>query len=99
MQREGAGHKQKPCLIKTNLLDSNRPSHGRRLHSELRCEGNGDFPDVLYAGGGSEYLAHADVERVMEAQIANEQVTYAGIACESRKVSEADNDQGNDGRE
>jgi hypothetical protein len=44
-------------------------------------------------------LAYADVVRVMEAEIANEQVTYAGIACESREVSEADNDQGNDGRE
>src|SRR5215469_3478898 len=56
-------------------------------------------PDVPYARGCSERLAHAVVERMMKAEIANEQVTYAGIACESREVSEADNDQGNNCRE
>src|SRR5215472_8327692 len=66
---------------------------------DQECAETEEGPDVLYAGGGSECLAHASVQRVMEAEIANEQVTYAGIACESREVSEADNDQGNDGRE
>src|SRR6516162_8812372 len=50
---------------------------------DQKCAETEEGPDVLYAGGGSECLAHADVERVMEAEIANEQVTYAGIACES----------------
>src|SRR5215470_7331810 len=66
---------------------------------DQECAETEEGPDVLYAGGGSECLAHASVQRVMEAEIANEQVTYAGIACESREVSEADDDQGNDGRE
>src|SRR5215469_11112728 len=83
-----------PCLSEY-CRDPDR----HRDSPDEKCAETEEGPDVLYAGGGSECLAHADVERVMEAKIANEQVTYAGIACESREVSEADNDQGNDGRE
>src|SRR5262249_29950021 len=83
-----------PCLSEyCSHFDRHRDS------PDQKCPETEEGPDVLYAGGGSECLAYADVVRVMEAEIANEQVTYAGIACESREVSEADNDQGNDGRE
>src|SRR5262249_49100531 len=64
-----------------------------------KCAETEEGPNVLYAGRGSERLAHAVIERVMEAEVANEQVTDAGIARESGEVGEADDDQRNDGRE
>jgi hypothetical protein len=56
-------------------------------------------PDGPYPGGGAERFTDAVVERVLEAEIVNEQVAQAGILRKAREVGEADDDYWDDRRE